>query len=132
MKEYLIKILGVFLISGAMEVMLPEGNIKKYAKIIMCIMVCSLILSPAGVLLEFDIKEEYSAAEIDDNFEEQVINEYEKRIEKHIFEKTGAEALAEVSESGDIKKITLYGDKALGYVKNELGVSDENIELREN
>lgn len=132
MKEYLIKILGVFLISGAIEVMLPEGNIKKYAKIIMCIMVCSLILSPAGVLPEFDIKEEYSAAEIDDNFEEQVINEYEKRIEKHIFEKTGAEAVAEVSEDGDIKKITLYGDKALGYVKNELGVSDENIELREN
>ncbi len=132
MKGYLLKILGVFIMLAVAEVMLPGGNMKKYAKVLLSILVCHALLTPIGVLPEFDIEEEKEIAKIDDTFESEVLAEYKKRIEENIFENCAAEAEVILDTDGNIEKVILWSDAAKSYVTEQLGVLESDIEIRKN
>lgn len=132
MKGYILKILGIFLILGISEIMLPEGSIKKYAKVILSILVCSTLLSDIGVLPRLEIDTEIESAKIEDTFENEVLKEYKKRIEENIFENSGERAEVILNGDGGIEKVTVFGGEALKYVKNCLGVSENDIETYRN
>ena len=129
MRGYLLKICGVFIVSSVCNVILPDGNVKKYAKVLMSIIVCITLLSPGDVSLgkiSYDSKE----YEVADNFENQLTAEYKNRIENTISEKCGCECEVVLDEERNIKKIILKGEcseEGREYIVTKLCVDEENI-----
>lgn len=115
--------------------MLPESSIKKYAKVLMSILVFHTLLSPVGVLPEFNISAETEKAKLEDNFEEKVMEEYKKRIEESIISNGADECSVILKSDLTIEKITLKArerEKVINYIVNELGVLESDIEIRQN
>lgn len=135
MKDYLLRLFAIFIIVGAGEIMLPESSIKKYAKVLMSILVFHTLLSPVGVLPEFNISAETEKVKLEDNFEEKVMAEYKKRIEESIISNGADECSVILKSDLTIEKITLKArerEKVINYIVNELGVLESDIEIRQN
>jgi len=135
MKAYLLKVFGIFIVAGAGELMLPDGNIKKYAKVLLSILICHALLSPTGIMPEFEIDSITENTEVSDTFESEVYGEYKKRIEENILEKTGRKCEVILNDRGEIEKIIAESEPEIGFVAylvNELGVGKDDIEVRKN
>ncbi len=133
MRGYLLRLFGIFLVVGVGELLLPDGNIKKYAKVVLSILVFYVMLSPIGILPDFDIKTEYEQALLYDTFDEQVKAEYKKRIEESITEKSGYGCEVMLREDNTIERVISYGEisqDAKKYITSELGVLENDIEIR--
>lgn len=135
MRAYLLKVFGIFLITGAGELLLPEGNIKKYAKVLLSVLVCHALLTPIGVIPDFEIEAITEDAMVHDTFESDVYEEYKKRIEENIFEKTGQRCTVILKDDGSIEKIITEDEPDIAvimYFANELGVKKDDIEVGKN
>lgn len=133
MRGYLLRLFGIFFIVSVGELLLPDGNIKKYAKIVMSILIFNVLLSPIGVMPKFDINLEFEESSLSDTFDEQVRSEYIKNIQETIKRESGEECTVEINDDNTIKKVILYGEiseSAKKYIRNELGVAENDIEIR--
>ncbi len=133
MRGYLLRLFGIFFIVGVGELLLPDGNIKKYAKIVMSILIFNVLLSPVGVIPKFDINIDFEETMLSDTFDEQVRAEYIKNIQDTIKKESGAQCKVEINEDNTIKKVILYGEiseNAKKYIGDELGVRENDIEIR--
>lgn len=143
LKEYIINILAVVLISSLCETFLPEGNMKKYSASIIGLAVIAVLILPITSIDEIQLNMGYSVpnkvtASVDDSeYNKEVLKEYSEKVEKHIEEKGGGKVKAFVIASskdiGKIDKVKLVGnsDTALiSYIINDLGVSRYDIEIR--
>lgn len=134
MKAYLLKIFGVFIIAGTGEILLPEGNIKKYAKVLLSLLICHALLSPAGVIPDFSVASSVNETNITDTFKDDVMAEYRRKIEENIFEETGDRCRVFLDSEGQIEKITAEKISGSGmlYITGELGVEENDIEIGKN
>ena len=133
MREYILKIIGAVILYSAGEMLLPEGNIKKYACVVMSLLVCLAFISPVGISDDF-MGEIFTVteAEVEDTFEGDVRSEYDKRIENIIYENTGEEAHVRTGENYEIVSVTVQSESAALYVINSLGVERSAIQIGKN
>lgn len=141
MRDYIIALGTVMILITLAQMILPEGSIKKFASFAMGFIIISTITMPITNLMkdtkisseEFSFEEDAAKAEA--SFRAEVIKKHRENITSLIEERMvhGSKAFVEVSENGEITKVTLRlkGDekKAIEYIKNELLVKSERINL---
>lgn len=133
MRAYIVKIIGAVILYCAGEMLLPEGNVKKYACVVLSLMVCLAFISPLEISEDF--KDEIftsSKTQIDDTFGDEVRAEYEKRIENIIYENTGGSAEVETGDNFEITSVTVSDEAAALYAINNLGVERSVIQIGKN
>ena len=133
MRAYIVKIIGAVIMYSAGETLLPEGNIKKYACIVLSLLVCLAFISP------LDISEDFrneiftvTQSEIEDTYESGVREEYERRIENMIYENTGGRAEVKTGDNYEIVSVIVSNDAAALYVINSLGVERSVVQIGKN
>lgn len=139
-KGYVTSITGVAIVSLIIDCILPEGNIRKYARF-----ACALILSACIISPIFDLKPE-RVVSIEKN--EQFFVDYSQAVEKTVQSIYGFEgaSVSVMQSGGSVQEviITLTGSKLLEkaqqaameeYLRNTLhaiyGVEKENIWIKE-
>lgn len=129
MRGYLLKICGVFIISAVCEIVLPDGNIKKYSKVLMSIVVCITLLSPFEFgKLDLSVQQHDIISE--DTFEESIYDEYKIRLETMISEKCSEDCEVFLDDDKKITKILAEGEiseEGKQFITEKLGLSEEII-----
>ena len=142
MRDYMIALGTVMLLTALSKMLLPEGDIKKFATFAMGFMLICAVVTPIPNLMK-EVKldtESFSYDEEDINkaeatFRAQVIKKHRENLNSLIEEKMvhGSKAYVETSENGEIISVTLRlrGDEsaAVNYIVSELLVPRERIKL---
>ena len=140
MREYIISIGSVMTMAALAQMLLPEGNVKKFASLCVGFMIISVVLTPlqagnAGALLGetqnlFKGQEEAEAiyrANVIDRHRENTKSLIEKKI-KH-----GSGVFVELDNNANITQIIIRarGDEsaAVFYITESLGVPRERIKI---
>ena len=124
-RNYILSAAAMFVAAKAGELLLPDGNMKKYASVCVSLILCISLKLP-------EVSEKVNC---EDTFQKDVFDEYKKRIESNIFEKCGVLAEVSVGENGVIERIALpFGTSAdaVNYIISELGVEKDDIKIAEN
>lgn len=142
MRDYMIALGTVMMLTALSNMLLPEGSIKKFATLAMGFMLICAVTSPLPNLIKevnLDAESfEYDEADIqkaEATYRAQVIKKHRENLNALIEEKMvhGSKAYVETSENGDIISVTirLKGDesRAVAYIVDELLVPRERIKL---
>ena len=131
MKEILIKLLSLTLLSYAGEMLLPEGNMKKYSNLLLSIVLCAALISSfSGTGYNSSLITEITADEVSEKYYGDVMAEYKKRAEAEIEKRCGAKATVETDENYNITHVKFFSaPDNTDFLKNDLGVSDSEIEF---
>lgn len=138
MREYIISLGAVMLLTSFMQLLLPEGGIKKFASLAAGFMIISAIISP--IKSDFDIS---SVFETDIVYEEEqeaiyraeVLKKHKENLREIIQKKLkhGGTAYVETDNEGNITSVTLRckGDEsaAVMYIVESMGVKRERIKV---
>ena len=143
MKEYMTSLGTVLMMTALSSMLVPEGNIKKFVSMAMGFILISAALSfiPSG---KEDFKFSFDSFELNQSdfaraesaYRAEIIKEHRKNLESKIesYMKHGSKAYVEVTESGEITRVTLTlrGDesRAVRFITEELGVNRERIKLK--
>ncbi len=156
-KSLAMAICGAVLLSAGTETILPKGEIKKYVRLVLGIIISLIILSPLGKIVSdgylpyfhIDVPAEREAfldmSDMEDTQKEQVLKLYTKKIEDKILEsfenKYGdidvcVEIRQEEEHFGEIEKVLILpqnevSDSEISEIKKAVkvstGVSEEII-----
>lgn len=132
MREYILKTVGAVILYAMGEMLLPEGNIKKYSCVVLSLLVALEFLSPVGISDDFKAEIfENTDVSVTDTFTGDVRAEYERRLEDMIYENTGVNARVITDGEFGIVSVTLpagSGDDAIIYITEKLGVHRSDIQ----
>ncbi len=142
MRDYMIALGTVMMLTALSKMLLPEGSIKKFATLAMGFMLICAVTSPLPNLIK-EVKLDANSFEYDEadikkaeaTYRAQVIKKHRENLGALIEEKMvhGSKAYVETSENGDIISVTLRlrGDEsaAVNYIVSELFVPRERIKL---
>lgn len=134
-RNYILSAAAMFVAAKAGELLLPDGNMKKYASVCISLILCISLIRPFFGKTNFKLPEVSEKVNFEDTFKKDVFDEYKKRIESNIFEKCGVLAEVSVGENGVIESIALpFGTSAdaVNYIISELGVEKDVIKIAEN
>lgn len=143
MKEYMTSLGTILMLIAFANMLVPEGNIKKYVSLAMGFMLITAALSGLPGRIE-DISFTAESFELNENdiaamqaeHRAQVLKTHRENMEQKIQSqmKHGSKAYVEVSEEGDVISVTLAlrGDEseAVLYIVEKLGVPRERIKLK--
>lgn len=134
-KEFIFSVVGIAFLETACEMIIPEGNMKKYFKLAMGFIMMCVLLKPVTELtdfkkFEFSFDENLTEAELRAESDAYILKIHEDNIRKKILEICGenTQVFIELYSDGNIKSIALRGnvsDSNIMYLKEELGC--ENI-----
>lgn len=143
MKEYMTSLGTVLMMTALSNMLIPNGNIKKFVSMAMGFILISAALSFLPAKKE-DFRFSFDSFELSESdfaraeavYRAEIIKEHKKNLENKIesYMKHGSKAYVEVTESGEITRVTLSlrGDesRAVRFITEELGVSRERIKLK--
>lgn len=143
MYEYMRNLGAVLMLIAFANILVPEGNIKKYVSLsmgfILIIAALSVVPGKIGKISfsteSFEMSDD-DIAKAQAEHRAQVLKMHrenmKKKIEEHM--ENDSKAYVEVSEEGEITSVTLYvrGDEseAVLYITNTLGVPRERIKIK--
>ena len=138
MNSFITSVAGAIFISIVCEMIIPEGNVKKYVRLAIGFMMISVIVSPftKGYKLpelDFSIEAGFSKEELEAKNDAYVLDIHRKNIEKRAEEMCGegSKAYAEVFSDGTVKYVRIEAKGNISYLlpglKKEFGC--ENIEI---
>lgn len=143
MREYMMSLGTVLMLIAFANMIVPEGNIKKYVSLAMgFILIIAALSALPGSIGEisfspesFELSEE-DIAKTQAEYKAEVIKIHRQNLKKKIEEQMlhGSKAYLEVSENGEIISVTLLvrGDesKAIFYITETLEVPRERIKIK--
>ncbi len=143
MREYMLSLGSVLMLIAFSNMIVPEGNIKKYVALATGFMIISTALTILpGSMGEisfsadtFSISDE-EVSKIQAEYSAEVIKKHkenlESKIEEHMTQ--GAKAYVEVTEEGEVIGVTILSSqdesKAIMYIIENLGVKRERIKIK--
>lgn len=136
MRTYLIRVLGVALLSALAEVFLPEGNMRRAAAPVIGLATVAVILVPAVNLITGESQVLWPAIEKTPDaavYADAVGERYKAKIIEKIKEQGGEVLELCIDETYKITHVTLEKGaetKAIYYITTELGVPRREIEVR--
>ncbi len=139
MKEYINSLGAAVILSALIDLISPEGDFKKYCRMVCGFMVIAVMLSP--VTHEFSLENTGGQAPDLDAAEAQararVLTEHKRNLEAVLEERfPPAKAYVEVDSEGNVTSVTLDGapdrDAALEFIEREFGVGEREIKINEN
>ncbi len=133
MKNYIITLVGVALLSGAIQIIAPEGETKKYINLLAGLCAVCVVIAPFGSVIK-------ALASKDGGYFDKVLeaaseqSDYES-IYLENFKIHGAESLAEgleemISEEFGIKRENFSVTARMTYAENLLGVERITVYLK--
>jgi hypothetical protein len=136
MKEIVLKICVTAVVFEVIKVITPSGNLSKFTDTVYSIILVIMIFN---VVAGFDFVPSFDLSvpnetEYEETFEEDVYEEYKKKVESIIEEKTGANAEV-VFEGYNIESVAFDKDPgifAINYLVSELGVDRNDIIVGKN
>ena len=142
MRDYMITLGSVLMMIAVSDILMPEGDIKKFASLAMGFMVITAAVMPLGNMAEkfkfdassFEIDEE-KLRESEAEYRAEVIKKHRENLALKIQEKIkhGSKVTVEVYENGEISSVTivLKGDEsaAVAYITDTLKLPRERIKL---
>jgi len=138
MREYIISLGSVMLLTSFMQLLLPDGSIKRFASLAAGFMMISAVIMPFKpdfeIPLSFDIENAYSS-ENEAIYRAEILKAHEKNIRELIKKKLkhGGEVYVETDNDANIVSVTLKcrGDEseAVMYITESLGVKRERIKV---
>lgn len=136
-KNFIFSVIGISFLSTACEMLIPEGKMKKYYKLVMgFIMMCVLINPISNITtfekFEFSFSESITEEELLAESEAYILQMHKENIEKRIKEICGEEtqAFIELYADGLVKSVVLKGNvtmEKLVLLKEELGCEDIKV-----
>jgi len=143
MREYMLSLGTVLMLTAFANMLVPEGNIKKYVSLAtgFMIIITAISILPGGID-EFTFQEssfgmsDEEIAKIEAEYTAEVILKHRKNLEQKIEEhmSESGKAYVEVTEKGEITKVTLRSSqdesRAVMYIVENLGVKRERIKLK--
>lgn len=143
MREYMTSLGTILMLIAFANMLVPEGNIKKYVSLVMgfILIIAALSVLPGSVgeisfsPEAFDMSEE-DIAIIQAEHRAEVIKIHRENLKRRIEAEMlhGSKAYVEVLENGEIISVTLLvrGDesRAILYITENLGVPRERIKIK--
>lgn len=143
MREYMLSLGSVLMLIAFSNMIVPEGNIKKYVALATGFMIISTALTilpgSAGDISfsanTFSISEE-EVSKIQAEYRAEVIKRHRENLETKIEEylSEGAKAYVEVTEEGEVTGVTIHTTKdeseAVMYIIENLGIKRERIKIK--
>lgn len=142
MREYMTNLGTVLMMVAVAEILIPEGNTKKFASLAMGFMVITAVVFPLDSVLtmpEFDaqsfVEEEKSAESIRAQYHAEGLKRQAESLASGINEKIkhSSKVSVQMANDGTLAGVTinLKGDEseAVSYIVNTLGLSRERIKL---
>lgn len=136
-KNFIFSVIGISFLSTACEMLIPEGKMKKYYKLVTgFIMMCVLINPISNITtfekFEFSFSESITEEELLAESEAYILQMHKENIEKRIKEICGEEtqAFIELYADGLVKSVVLKGNvtmEKLVLLKEELGCDDIKV-----
>ena len=119
MQAWIYSVVGVILLSTMLDIIIAEGETKKYVKSIASLIVIAVIISPLGNLLNsnysaddfFNIKDSF--VQVDENFVNTVYDNSAKRLEENL-----QSALFDKGFEGVIVRVILERKNSTTIIKN--------------
>lgn len=141
LKEYITVLVAGTLLAAVFNMLLPESGIKKYASYFLGLILMTVMIMPVQRLLRggisFPYLETQAAVGAEEIYVTMLEEEFCKKTEQLIHEKSGgavrAEVYATISDKTVVERVVLYGEPDSGtmfYITNELGVSRSCVEIR--
>ncbi len=114
-KDFMINVVALSFLATACEMIMPDGSIKKYLKLIMGFMVMVTLLNPvlknmqSPQEFEFSFEEFQSDEDFSAKSDAYILKLHEENIKNHIREKTGGdgEIFTELYSDGRVKEVTI-------------------------
>lgn len=134
-RKYILSAMAMFIAVKAGEILLPDGNMKKYASLCISLVLCASLARPFFSETNFNLPQISDSVTFEDTFKYDVFDEYKKRIEANIFDKYEVSADVSLRDDGSIESIVLSrepSEDALKYIVNELGVEENDIKILQN
>ena len=136
MKEYIMRVLCMALISTLADILLPEGNLRRFAAPLLGLSVMAAILLPAVSFLTGSTDIVLPAIEMtadEKTYQNALLDTYSAKIEAAIMEKdAGVTAQVTVGENYEIEHITLCGQpsaRVMLFIQKDLGVARNAITI---
>ena len=138
MREYIISLGSVMLLASFMQLLLPEGSIKKFASLAAGFMIISTMISPVKTDFNFyqDLNADVTYGEKEEAiYRAEVLKKHKENLRSIIQNKLkhGGTAFVETDNDGNIASVTLRvkGDEsaAVVYITETLGVKRERIKI---
>lgn len=141
-KNYITSLGSVAVLCALCELLLPSGDIKKYARLAAGLLVIATAISPFSRgfdlnRLSADIQmQTVSAAETEAEFKARILMKHKENIEKLIAQRAGEGYKIQADVNNDGAVVSVSFDKepppgAVRYITGELGVKEENIKVYE-
>lgn len=137
-KDFIYTIIGVAFLSVVCEMILPQGRMKQYFKLVMGFIMLCVLLKPALNItdypeVDFSFDNTITEAELQAESRAYILRIHEENIRKKVMEVCGddTKVFIELFSDGNIKSVTLRGnvsEEKIEYLRNELGC--ENITLK--
>ncbi len=130
------RILGMALLSALANLLLPAGNMRRFAAPVIGLGITAAILLPAVSLFSGTRDALLPAIEMaadDVTYQNAVLDAYREKIEKSIMEKGDVTAHVTVGENYEIEKIVLSGSpdgNVMLFIQKDLGVARHAVEIR--
>lgn len=142
MRDYMTNLGTVMILITVFKMLLPEGNVKKFASFAMGFMLICTVISPLPNLAR-SVEKNMGNIGFDEEkikndealYRAEVLKKHRENLNALIEKETvhGSKAYTEVSEDGEITSVTLRlkGDesRAVYYITETLGVKRERIKL---
>lgn len=141
MKTYILSLGAVAVMAALLDLILPEGEFKKYVRLVLGMLVIAVAIAPLGALRGetptlpdwemFTLDEE--AAQL--QMEQSVLEAHRANMEALIRARAGANSrvFVEVSEDGTVSRVTVRGasreSDIAAYLEQEIGVGKEQVTI---
>ena len=138
MREYIISLGSVMLLVSFMQLLLPEGGVKKFASLAAGFMIISAMISPIKTDFDFSsvIDADVTYGEKEEAiYRAEVLKKHKENLKDIIQSKLkhGGKVFVETDNEGNITSVTLRvkGDEsaAVMYITETLGVKRERIKV---
>ncbi len=137
-KEFAVNVISLAFLGSIVEMISPEGTIKKYIKLIMGFMMIAILIAPFGKnshipQFEFSLDYDITNEEIRAKSDAYTLKLHEENIVNYVKSVLGenVEVFVEIYTDGNVKSVTVrgisVGEDVLNSLKNELGC--EKIEV---
>lgn len=144
-KELIISVIGIAFLSVACEMIMPEGKMKKYYKLVIGFILMCVLMQPLSSItefkeFEFSLGENITEEELLAESEAYILKFHEENIKNHVLDmcSDGTEVFVDLYSDGLVKSVVIRGNIAegnLAYLKKELGcenITVKNGDLNEN
>lgn len=136
-KEFILSIISIAFLSTVCEMIIPEGKMKSYYKLVFGFILMCVLIKPVGNInnfpeIDFSSESVITEEELKAASNAYILKIHEENIKSRICELCGddIEIFIELFSDGNIRSVTIRGEvpsTTIEFLKTELGCNDIKV-----